>query len=148
MNFRKGSLIILLIILCCHRTTGHYEFLFLKDMENHPIYKTLKLKSEKQISAIIMLPNGEFNINEAREMIEQIDKLPGSLLTKMEKHRIKLIFFTGDLTSIPSLQSLKGIIPRGYAEASVTWDDVPGAGGSKKFMQKLVRASTGKDTGQ
>ena len=106
----------------------------LKDFPANSIIKTsLPLTSERELGKIVILPNERFNQREAAQVISQLDKLPSSLLAKINQNGIVIQLFTGKLTDNPTASHLSGMIPRGYVN-NTTWDDVPGLGGGKTVL--------------
>jgi Pro-Pro endopeptidase len=115
----------------------------LKDYPATSILKTsLQLTSAHELNHIIILPNSKFNQEEAAKMIERLDRLPPSLLAKINRNGIVIKLFTGSLTDNKSAAHLSGVIPRGYVKR-VTWDDVPGIGGSKTVLVKIGSSNQG-----
>src|SRR4051812_20856411 len=89
---------------------------------NSILKTTLNLTSEKELGNIVILPNTPFNQPETVQVISRLDKLPTSLLGKINRNRIVIKLFTGKLTDNPTAAHLSGIIPRGYS-SNTTWDD-------------------------
>lgn len=110
---------------------------------NSVLYHSLKVdQSLPLLDQIIVLPKQSFDQKEAAEMINRIDSIPDSILEKIINNRISLKLFTGKLTDNPTASHLKGKIPRGYTN-KVTWDDVPGIGGSKVVLVKIGASDKG-----
>ena len=78
-------------------------------------------------------------------MISRLDRLPSSLLAKINRNGIVVKLFTGKLTENPTAAHLAGIVPRGYVK-QITWDDVPGIGGSKTVLVKIGSSDQGERT--
>lgn len=115
----------------------------LKDYPETSILKTLlQLSSAHELNHIIILPNSNFNQEEAARMISRLDRLPTSLLAKINRSGIVVKLFTGNLTDNRTAAHLSGIVPRGYAK-QVTWDNVPGIGGSKTVLVKIGSSNQG-----
>ncbi|WP_062356588.1 anthrax toxin lethal factor-related metalloendopeptidase [Bacillus kwashiorkori] len=131
------SLIVLLNLLLCQQTSAQFPYIFLKDIRNSSKLATLTLQSRNLLNEIIILPDNHFDEDAAAEMLKIIDQLPIHLIQKMKAHQITVQFFTGNLTDITQLQHLKGVTPRGYPANSVTWDHVPGIGGSHTVFVKI-----------
>jgi len=104
--------------------------------------KMTLLQSGNYLKDIVVLPEESYNYNDAIEVINRLDHLPSSILAAADKKRIKIILFNGKLTDNPSAAYLKGKIPRGYPN-NVTWDDVPGIGGSKFVLVKIGSSEKG-----
>ncbi|MGG3562496.1 toxin [Neobacillus rhizosphaerae] len=115
--------------------------------ENSILYQSLKDKpSLSLLKQIIILPNQIFDQTEAAAIITRIDALPSSLLEKTKKQGISVKLFTGKLTDNVTARHLKGQVPRGYNPA-ITWDEVPGIGGSKVVLVKIGFSEKGKGHG-
>src|SRR3954468_2832722 len=115
----------------------------LKDYSATSVLKTsLQLTSAHELNHIIILPNSSFNQEEAAEMISRLDRIPTSLLAKVKSNGIVVKLFTGNLTDNRTAAHLSGIVPRGYAK-QVTWDHVPGIGGSKTVLVKIGSSNQG-----
>ncbi|WML40272.1 hypothetical protein RCG19_00875 [Neobacillus sp. OS1-2] len=67
-------------------------------------------------------------------------------MEKIIQNGINVKLFTGKLTDNPTVQQLAGKVPRGY-QANVTWDVVPGIGGSKVVLAKIGSSKKGKGHG-
>ncbi|EKN69503.1 hypothetical protein BABA_08751 [Neobacillus bataviensis LMG 21833] len=114
---------------------------------NSMLYNSIKTeKSVNLLNQIIVLPEQSFDQREAAAMITRIASLPRSLLEKINENGINVKLFTGKLTDNPTTQQLAGKVPRGY-QANVTWDDVPGIGGSKVVLAKIGSSEAGKGHG-
>ncbi|WP_026563832.1 anthrax toxin lethal factor-related metalloendopeptidase [Bacillus sp. UNC41MFS5] len=114
---------------------------------NTVLYQSLKVdQSLSLLDQIIVLPKNNFDQKEAAEMINRISLIPDSILEKIKNNGITLNLFTGKLTDNPTASHLKGKIPRGYAN-NVTWDDVPGIGGSKVVLVKIGASEKGQGHG-
>ncbi|MEH7335936.1 hypothetical protein V7161_25240 [Neobacillus drentensis] len=75
-----------------------------------------------------------------------MSSLPTTILEKINNKGINLKLFTGKLTDNPTASNLAGQTPRGY-QTNVTWDDVPGIGGSKVVLVKIGSSEKGKGHG-
>ena len=105
---------------------------------NSILYQSIKKEqSVKQLNKIIVLPKQSFDQREAAAMITRIAALPSFLLEKVKQHGI---------TVNPTAQQLAGKVPRGY-QANVTWDGVPGIGGSKVVLAQIGSSEKGKGHG-
>src|SRR3954466_12083411 len=115
----------------------------LEDFPANSILKTsINLTSEKELGNIVILPNKIFNQQEAAQVISRLDRLPSSLLAKINRNGIVIQLFTDKLTDNPTASHLSGMIPRGYVN-NTTWDDVPGLGGSKTVLVKIGASNKG-----
>ncbi|MFJ7725645.1 toxin [Neobacillus sp. NPDC097160] len=114
---------------------------------NSVLYQSFKdNKSRQLLNQIIILPKQSFNQKEAAAMISRIGSLSSSLLEKVNQNGINVKLFTGKLTDNPTASQLAGQVPRGY-QANITWDDVPGIGGSKVVLAKIGSSAQGKGHG-
>ena len=125
-----------------------YDGILLRDFpEDSSLYQSLKVdKSLPLLDQIIVLPKQDFDQQEAAAIIGRIDSLPYSILEKINKKGISLKLFTGKLTDNPTASQLAGKIPRGYT-TNITWDDVPGIGGSKVVLVKIGASEKGQGHG-
>ncbi|WP_040208536.1 anthrax toxin lethal factor-related metalloendopeptidase [Neobacillus jeddahensis] len=111
--------------------------------QNTELYQSLKSDQSVQlVKQIIVLPQQSFDQKEAAAIISRIDSLPRSLLEKLTQHGVIVKLFTGKLTDNPTVKHLAGIVPRGY-QSNLTWDDVPGIGGSKLVLVKIGSSNDG-----
>lgn len=106
------------------------------------LYNSLEPLAADDTGELFILPEGDFDQQEAARIINRIALLPDSMLEKTAEHNIKIKLFEGNLTDNPSVRHLKGVIPRGY-ESGKTWDDVPGIGGSKLVLVKIGSSQRG-----
>lgn len=81
------------------------------------------------ISNLIILPKGNYDINEANKMIGRIEKIPSPILQELYKENVNIILSTTNITEVKEYEYLKGVTPKGWEGTGKTWDDVPGAGG-------------------
>ena len=106
------------------------------------LMETLDTPHPDILKEIIFMPEAPFNHIEAAGMIERIGSLPETMLQRIKEQGIQIVLFKGKLTDNPSAQALKGKVPRGY-KTDKTWDDVPGAGGSKIVLVKIGSSHKG-----
>lgn len=117
-------------------------------LKNSSVYNSMKLNSGLYLKNIILLPDvSNYDQVEAKKIIKRLDQLPPQLLRKVLNVGIKIKLFQGKLTDNPSAAYLKGLTPRGYSNHSITWDQVPGIGGSKTVLVKIGFSEKGKDHG-
>ena len=117
--------------------------LYLKNYPNQStIEDSLSSRSTKLLGEIIYLPNSPFDEREVAAIVTRLNQLPGTMLTKINQHGIKIKLFTGRLTDNPTAKHLRGVKPRGYV-GDTTWDDVPGIGGSKTVLVKIGASNPG-----
>ncbi|WML25886.1 toxin [Neobacillus sp. OS1-33] len=111
--------------------------------KNSILYQSLQVEhSFPLLEQIIVLPRQFFDEHEAAVMISRINSLPYSLLEKINNQGINLKLFTGKLTDNPTARKYAGQVPRGYT-SNVTWDDIPGMGGSKVVLVKIGASEKG-----
>ncbi|WP_179884767.1 toxin [Bacillus sp. AFS015802] len=131
---------ITLFILWTH-TQADYNGTLLK---HSPLKTHLDLQSGNELENMILLPESTFDQEEAMEMIKRLDHIPTPLLKSTEAKEIKIRLFQKKLTDFSTTSHLKGVTPRGYTNKSITWDDVPGIGGSKLVLVKIGQSEKGK----
>lgn len=110
--------------------------------EQSILKKSVQLISEQQLGQIILLPNEHFDQMEAAKMITRLDKLPKTMLTKINHEGIIIKLFTGKLTDNRTAAHLSGVVPRGYVN-NTTWDIIPGIGGGKMVLVKIGSSAKG-----
>ncbi|KAA0550136.1 toxin [Bacillus sp. BGMRC 2118] len=114
--------------------------------ENKTMMKRLSsIQTLEYLKDIVVLPEDSFDEEEVLQMINRISKIHPSILEKLVSQNVRLKLFTGILTEQTGFTHLKGVKPRGYVR--YTWDDVPGAGGSKLVMAKIGHSHKGKGHG-
>jgi Pro-Pro endopeptidase len=123
-----------------------FDGIRLADYPKDSILYNSIINENSLLQQIIVLPNNLFDQKEAAAIINRISILPDSLLEHISKQGITLKLFTGKLTDNPTASSLAGQIPRGY-HSKLTWDDVPGIGGSKVVLVKIGYSEKGKGHG-
>ncbi|MFB6466103.1 toxin [Cytobacillus sp. Hz8] len=106
----------------------------------------LHLQSSRILDNIIIVPRENYDMKAAAGIISRIDRLPTSLLQKINDQNIVIKLFTGKLTDNPTASHLKGKTPRGYTSGR-TWDSVPGIGGSKTVLVKIGASEKGNGHG-
>ncbi len=115
--------------------------------KNSLLYQSLEVEhSFPLLEQIIVLPNQPFDEQETADIISRINSLPYSLLEKINNQGINLKLFTGKLTDNPTARQYAGQVPRGY-NSNVTWDDIPGMGGSKVVLVKIGASEKGEGHG-
>jgi Pro-Pro endopeptidase len=117
---------------------------YLKNLSDLTVVKAhLSTDAKENLGNIIILPDAKFDQTEAATIIERLNKLPPTLLNKIQSSGIKVKLFTGKLTDNKTAQKFAGIIPRGYTSQK-PWDDVPGIGGGKVVLVKIGASEKGK----
>ena len=110
------------------------------------LYASLDDETADIAGKLVILPEDEFDQQEAASIIRRLVLLPDSMIRKAVDSNIKVKLFEGNLTDNPSARHLKGIIPRGYTSKR-TWDQVPGIGGSRTVLVKIGSSEKGKGHG-
>lgn len=136
-NTNKSLIVFLLIIFLCQNSAAKFDYIFLEDKVSEFPNQNINMKVDEILTSIILLPNVEGIPSAVIPMINQINLLPKSLLYKIKNNRIKIYFFFGKLTDTPVNGKLRGITPRGYTDATVTWDTVPGTSRGKMVFVKI-----------
>ncbi|MCZ0755127.1 toxin [Anoxybacillus sp. J5B_2022] len=104
------------------------------------------IPSKQTLQKIVIVPDTPFDHAKAEKMIRTLAHIDPALLKKVADHQIYIKLFTGKLTDEPSARYLRGQTPRGYI-SSITWDDVPGLGGSHLVLVKIGHSEKGKGHG-
>lgn len=137
-------IVIILSFTLLGSSNANMDGIFLNEFPKHSIlYHLIDMESVSLVGQMIVLPEDDFNQEEAAGIINRIAMLPDSLLQKAVNHNIRVKLFEGNLTDNPSARHLKGVIPRGYT-TNRTWDQVPGIGGSKTVLVKIGSSDKGK----
>src|SRR5574342_139999 len=144
---RKIAQVFLVIILSftlLGSSNANMDGIFLNEFPKHSIlYHLIDMESVSLLGQMIVLPEDDFDQEEAAGIINRIAMLPDSMLKKAVNHNIRVKLFEGSLTDNPSARHLKGVIPRGYT-TNRTWDQVPGIGGSRTVLVKIGSSDKGK----
>lgn len=136
-------LIIMISLVLLGNSKSSNDGVLLKYFSSNSLLKQiLQLDANDPMNNIILLPEEEFNQEEAAAIIGRVQLLPGELLTKINEENIKLKLFVGRLTDNPTADHLSGVIPKGY-KSEKTWDDVPGIGGEKIVLVKIGASDKG-----
>ncbi len=133
------AIVVTLLIVWTH-TEADYSGILLK---HSPLKTHLTLQSSNPLENMILLPDSAFDKEAAMEMINRLDHIPTQLLESAERQDIKIRLFQHKLTDFSTTSHLKGVTPRGYTNKSITWDDVPGIGGSKLVLVKIGYSEKG-----
>ncbi|WP_456278698.1 anthrax toxin lethal factor-related metalloendopeptidase [Bacillus sp. AK128] len=104
-----------------------------------------QLRTTEYVKNIVVLPTESYEMDEVVPMINRISRIHPSILKKAADQGIKLKLFEGPLTNQPGYTELKGVKPRGYKQ--LTWDQIPGAGGSKMALAKIGHSHKGESHG-
>jgi Pro-Pro endopeptidase len=149
MRIQQLTLVLIFALVFLQKSDSSWRYMFLGDLDQNFSGHYSSLQSKEILQEIILLPQSHTNeqFSQAMKMVERIDHLPPSLLEKLREKRVYLQLFEGNLTDLPSVRHLKGISPRGYKNAAITWDDVPGAGGSNIVLAKIGYSDKGNGHG-
>ncbi len=128
-------------VLVFQKTEASQDGQLLKN-EKKMIDQISNFSNSQYVQDIIVLPTGKYQEEEVLKMIERVSKIHPSILEKVVENNIRLKLFTGSLTDQPGFTHLKGVKPKGYVR--YTWDDVPGAGGTKLALAKVGHSVKGK----
>lgn len=144
---RKIAQVIIIIILSFSllgSSNANMDGILFQEFPKQSIlYNSLDMESVSLAGQLIVLPEDEFDQEEAAGIIKRLALLPDSILKKAVDHNIKVKLFEGNLTDNPSARHLKGVVPRGYT-SNRTWDQVPGIGGSRIVLVKIGSSEKGK----
>jgi len=94
-------------------------------------------KIDLLLKYFVELPNDSYDVDEASEMLSRIEKVPENYVEVLVEQGTRIRLINNPMTEEPEYEHLKGVVPRGWEETGLTWDDVPGAGG------KLIVARIG-----
>ncbi|PLT34950.1 toxin [Bacillus sp. V5-8f] len=114
---------------------------------SHPLKQKKISKNNENLMNLFLFSNLSFDSEEAFLIIDAINQIPSSIIDRLLQHGVKVKLFTGHLTDNKSARHLKGQVPRGYKDASRTWDDVPGMGGSRNVLVKIGASRKGSGHG-
>lgn len=95
------------------------------------------------VSAIVVLPQGDYNQGEADKMMDRLSAIPASLLKGLQDNGVKIKLVNGKITDEPEFAQYKGITPRGWENTGLTWDDVPGVS-SNVVIARIGYSNKGK----
>ncbi|MCT2537322.1 toxin [Aquibacillus koreensis] len=95
---------------------------------------------------IIVIPERINDPKSLSNMVERINRIDRPILEMLEEQGIIVRLFEGKLTDEPLLYYLKWDNPRGW-ETKVTWEEVPGSGGSWLISAKIGASMPGSGHG-
>lgn len=140
-------IIIILSFTLLGSSNANMDGIFLYEYPKQSLlYASLDDETADIAGKFVILPEDEFDQQEAASIIRRLVLLPDSMIRKAVDSNIKVKLFEGNLTDNPSARHLKGIIPRGYTSKR-TWDQVPGIGGSRTVLVKIGSSEKGKGHG-
>lgn len=94
------------------------------------------------LERMIYIPSEVEDWPSLTKMIFHIQSIERPILQRLEAAGVKIRLFQGDLTDEPWLYHLKWEHPRGW-KSPVTWEDVPGSGGSWLISAKIGASDPG-----
>ncbi|RXZ76972.1 S-layer homology domain-containing protein [Paenibacillaceae bacterium] len=94
------------------------------------------------IDKLIVLPTGEYDVLEAKQMTERLEQIPTEIISSLVASKVTIRFLNGPITDEPEMQRYKGVTPRGWQGSGLTWDDVPGVG-SNPVLVRIGYSTTG-----
>lgn len=92
---------------------------------------------------LIVLPSDEYNVTEAQAMIGRLEQIPANVLETLNHKGVKIKLTNDIITNMPELSYLKGVVPRGWENTGLTWDDVPGVS-EKNVIVRIGFSKKGK----
>lgn len=99
------------------------------------------------LNQLILVPEtNDYNHEEVQKMVLRIAKIHPTFLHDLIVNNVKVKLFSGTLTDEPYFADLKGVSPRGWS-SNKTWDQVPGAGGTKIAAAKIGASEPGNGHG-
>ncbi|MGG6314289.1 anthrax toxin lethal factor-related metalloendopeptidase [Paenibacillus macerans] len=98
--------------------------IFSMNLATIPAYA--KEDSHSLVSQLVVLPQDRYYEAEADKMMDRLSAIPANLLEGLKDHGVKIKLANGKITDEPEFASYKGVIPRGWENTGLTWDDVPG----------------------
>lgn len=136
-------LISILSLVLLGSSTPSYDGILLRDYPpDSYLKKVLQLNDKSVVNEIIILPENPIDEQMATAIINNVRRLPITLLNKIQHNKIFIKLFEGKLTDNPTAQHLRGIVPRGY-KSDKRWDDVPGIGGGHVVLVKIGHSEKG-----
>lgn len=106
--------------------------------------KLLDCNKECLVALIVHLPEESFDKKEASTIQNRLLQLPEKILVDLITHDIQVVLTTGLITDIPDFTYLKNVTPRGWEGTNLTWDDVPGIGGTHSVVIRIGHSEKGK----
>jgi Pro-Pro endopeptidase len=144
---KKGIFILIISFICIpfyHLARAVPEGILLSTYS----FKSAELRLSKPIiGEIVFLPEASFAEDEALKMINNLEKIDQNILMIAAEQNIQIKLFTGSLTDQNELNSLKDKKPRGYADSSLNWNQVPGMSNNRVVYAKIGHSEYGKGHG-
>lgn len=102
-----------------------------------------KPSSSEVLNQIVVLPKSDYNKTTADKMISRLAVIPAPLLQGLKDNSVKIKLVNGKITDEPEFTQYKGVIPRGWENTGLTWDDVPGVS-SNVVIARIGYSNKGK----
>lgn len=102
-----------------------------------------KLSSGEVLNQIIVLPKSDYNKATVDKMISRLAVIPTPLLQGLKDNSVRIKLVNGKITDEPEFAQYKGVIPRGWENTGLTWDDVPGVS-SNVVIARIGYSNKGK----
>jgi Pro-Pro endopeptidase len=126
--------------------------LYVTNMKGYIRYETpsrdkrMLVNYEKQyfVERIIDPPTENYDKAEAKKIAKRIEQIPGSLLYQLWNYPVKIHLTNGPITDTEYFSYLKGVTPRGWEDTNLTWEDVPGVGGTENVVIRIGYSEKGK----
>jgi len=81
------------------------------------------------VKLFVELPDDAYDEVQAGEMLSRIRQVPENYIEVLIEDGTIIRLINNPMTEEPEYTHLQGVVPRGWEETGLTWDDVPGAGG-------------------
>ncbi|WP_175559204.1 anthrax toxin lethal factor-related metalloendopeptidase [Sediminibacillus albus] len=104
------------------------------------------LENYDVLDQLIVIPQNPSNPDAIVAMVERINQIDRPVLELLASQQVKVRLFEGNLTDEPLLYYLKWQKPRGW-EQDISWQDVPGSGGSWLISAKIGASNPGSGHG-
>lgn len=101
------------------------------------------LSSGEVLNQIIVLPKSDYNKATVDKMISRLAVIPTPLLQGLKDNSVRIKLVNGKITDEPEFAQYKGVIPRGWENTGLTWDDVPGVS-SNVVIARIGYSNKGK----
>lgn len=92
------------------------------------LYNSSNMNIAQQL--IMIQTYGNYNQQEAFNMIQRISNIDSKILDALYKKNIRIKLINFPITYLPEYSYLKGRVPRGWEGTGYTWDYIPGIGGN------------------
>lgn len=111
--------------------------IFLSSFQNPLVAEALTNQyTDIETEGFIMMPSSsDYDDEEAQAMIERIKRFPETYLRYLKNKGVTIRLINNPLTDEPEMRHLKGVVPRGWENTGLSWDDIPGSGGNPVFAR-------------